>query len=140
MEQIIQKIYKEFNNNIYVIIKFNNDELPKEINVKNMVFYYVNYVFYNKTKNQYFKSLSSFICIPKTKIFINNLDEFIDIIQYLKYKLEPKIIKLKQYDIEQDMKKITFNRLRHIGKMFNISGKTKKVIINYLLNLIKNHK
>ena len=89
MEEVINKIYQEIKNKEYKIKSFKGKCKESEVekyNTKELLEYYIIYNWYNIIKSEYYKSLIDFVVVPKTKIKIKTLDEFIEIIHYIKYK------------------------------------------------------
>ena len=51
----IQKIYECIIKRNYIIKKFNNSTLPDVVDTKNILLYYIDYVWYNKINDPYLK-------------------------------------------------------------------------------------
>ncbi len=86
----IKELLDIFNNNKYKVkVLKENIQLPNEVDIKNIVIYYVNYMYYQKINDDYFNKLIDFVCIPNNFILeIKSLDMFIDIQQYIKYNIK----------------------------------------------------
>lgn len=93
----LSTIYNDFANGLYSVIHLDKTKhLPNDVNVKNLVFYYVCYVLNQHNLNKNFKDLVYFVCVPQTELVIKNMDEFIEYIRICKYELDTKTITLKK--------------------------------------------
>lgn len=94
MDNKINKIHQDILNNNYKIKKFNKCDLPDKIDSKNALIYFIDYVWFEKIKDPYFKELLDFVCIPKNTIDFETLDDFINATHYIKYNINNTEIKL----------------------------------------------
>lgn len=133
--EVINKIYNDYKINNYNTHHLNKDiSLPGKINIKNAVFYYVNYVYHNQINDDYFKTLASFVMIPNTHIIINNMTEFIDMIHYIKYNLESQFLILKKNkDVDfNSMKVRELKQYCRDNKIKKFSKYRKKELIEFI--------
>lgn len=128
----IDNIYIEYVNGNYYVDHFNEEyPLPDKVNVKNAVFYYVNYIYHNKLNDDYYKELASFVMIPTSKIIINNMNEFIEIIQYIKYNMDPQIIVLNRVNFNM-MKVSELKQYCRDNKIKGFSKYRKKDLVEFI--------
>ena len=91
---IIDTIYNDIINGDYTIKKTNNKELPEKEDIKNLLIYYINYIYYDFIEDDLFVELTDYVVIPKNKIEIVSMFDYIEFIRYIKYNIDNKDILL----------------------------------------------
>jgi hypothetical protein len=97
-KQIIQDILDKYNTFDFKIIKFKNIELPINVDIKNCLFYFLMFKWYENNNDDYCKQLLDFVLIPNIDYDFNNFNsikEYIEIHKYIKYNINNKNICLK---------------------------------------------
>ncbi len=135
MKQILNLI-ENIKKNKYYVYKVNKDfQLPEKINIKSVIYYFLMFLQHRKKKDTYFIENIDFIIIPDDWPKIKNMNEFIDLISYIKYNVNGD----EEIDliINDDFNKMKLNRLKNICRCFEIKkiyGKKKKELIDLVLN------
>ncbi len=95
----ITTIYNDFINNNYKItcIKDDTHKLPKTVDIKDSINYYLHYLY--QRDSPLFVKLIDYVLIPNSTITVKDMDEFINMITYVKYNIEAKEIELKHDNI-----------------------------------------
>ncbi len=85
----IENLHNLFINNLYNIKKLKeNIKLPDEVDIKNIMIYYIQYLYYAKIGDTYFDELIEFVCIPHNYLLeINSIEEYINMHHYIKYNI-----------------------------------------------------
>jgi hypothetical protein len=131
MEKQINQIYDDFLNHNYNIKNIKNNILPNKVDAKNLLIYYVNYVWYQNINDTYFQELIDFVAIPKNTLVIITLDDFINIIKYIKYNITNKIIEIKQNLCEENDKNLCEENLKNINiNLIKENNQLKNIINN----------
>jgi hypothetical protein len=136
----IEKICKKFFNNQYKSYILSKQlDIPKinnSVDIKDIIFYYVNYVWHTEHEiDTYFNDNADYVLIPNDdSLKIKDMDEFIDIIQYIKYKIPSKKISINLYQSQ-----ILSNNLENSND--DISKKETTLTTNQILsNEVKDDK
>lgn len=97
----MEYLYKQFEEGKYKINILNKDiPIPKKpIDIKNIIYYYIMFLGHKLIKNDYFDTTADFVCIPNNEIIIKDMNELIDFVSYIKYKM-------KSHEIILNSKKI----------------------------------
>ena len=136
----IEKICKKFFNNEYKsYILSKQSDIQKNnnlVDIKDLIFYYVNYIWHTTYEiDTYFNDNIDYVLIPNdVSLKIKDMDEFIDIIQYIKYKIPSKKISINLYQSQ-----ILSNNLENSND--DISKKETTLTTNQILsNEVKDDK
>ncbi len=97
----MEDLYKQFEEDNYKIYHFNIDiPIPeKPMDIKDLIFYYIMFLRHKQMGSDYFKEEAHFVCIPNNEIILKDMNECIDFIVYIKYKMKSKEIILNKNEL-----------------------------------------
>jgi hypothetical protein len=135
INKIMENLIENYKNNKYFVINFNKSiPIPEKLELKNIIFYFVSWLYQINTNNNYHKEVINFVCIPEEIPKLKELKDYIEFVYQTKYNIPEEFIEIKNYDF----KKLKIKELKKFLKLIKIKKYSKLKVIE-LRELVKNN-